>query len=345
MKKTIAMILCVAMLISLCPMAMMASYSDMPAENHWSYQALNAAVEQGLLQGSNGKLLPNDKLTRAQMATILVRAYGATEKAEEFNFSDVPAGSWFYDNMSIAVKAGWFKGDGGSTMRPNAPISRQEAFAVLARAIGTEADDSFVLADKFTDAADVATWFVVEISALAAKGYVNGSNGKLDPKNEITRAQFAQVMFNLISDGAITLPEKDEEKPNETDKDKENNTSGGSSGGSSSGGGSFGGGGSSGGGSSSGSGSSGGSTGGSGSSGGSTGGSGSIGGGTSGGTSGDNDVADPWGDLGNTGGTTGDETGDNDASDPWGDETVVPEDKEPSMEDLATSDEGWTGIY
>ena len=74
MKKVIAILVCVAMVLAISPLALMATYSDMPSQDHWSYKALSAAVEQGLLQGSNGKLLPNDKLTRAQMATILVRA-------------------------------------------------------------------------------------------------------------------------------------------------------------------------------------------------------------------------------------------------------------------------------
>ncbi len=228
-KKVLAILLSAALLVGVSPFAVMASYSDMPASDHWSYQALSTASELGLLQGSNGKILPNDNLTRAQMATILVRAFGATEQAADFNFLDVKPTDWFYANMSIAVKMGWFQGGGGNTLRPNDPISRQEVFVVLARAIGAAADESFVLADNFTDASDIATWAADAAAAMAAKGYIKGANGKMNPNNKITRAEFAQLMYNLIQGGEIiveTAPEKEEV----VEEDKKPTSSGGGGG-------------------------------------------------------------------------------------------------------------------
>lgn len=299
-KKVLAILLSAALLVSVSPLAVMASYSDMPTSDHWSYQALSTASELGLLQGSNGKILPNDNLTRAQMATILVRAFGATEQAADFNFSDVKPSDWFYANMSIAVKMGWFQGGGGNTLRPNDPISRQEVFVVLARAIGAAADESFVLADNFTDASDIAAWAADAAAAMAGKGYIKGANGKMNPNNRITRAEFAQLMYNLIQGGEITVEAPKPETPETQTPEKEEQGSNefGSASGESSGG----------------------------SGNGSGGGSGTGSGGSSSGD--DNDVSDPWGDV------------------------VVPDSGEgetdedlPSMEDLTTSDEGWTGIY
>lgn len=289
-KKVLAILLSAIMLLSVSPFAVMAEYSDMPSADHWAYEALSTASELGLLQGSNGKILPNDNLTRAQMATILVRAFGATEQAENFAFADVKESDWFYANMSIAVKKGWFQGGGGNTLRPNDPISRQEVFVVLARAIGATSDGSFVLADNFTDASDIASWAADAASAMAAKGYIKGSNGKMNPNNKITRAEFAQLMYNLIRGGEITVKEAPGAEEDKKEEDPSN-------------------------------------------SGGSSGSSGGSGGGSSGGSSGGSG-----------------ESGDNDVSDPWGDGTITtPEDdtdpETPSMEDLATSDEGWTGIY
>lgn len=203
-KRVLAILLSVVMLVGISPLALMAQYSDMPAESHWSYQALSTASELGLLQGSNGKILPNDKLTRAQMATILVRAFKATETSPVFNFSDVAQDAWFYKEMSIAFNQGWFKGS-GDKIRPNDAISRQEVFVVLARAINAMPVSTYVLADNFTDAASVASWAQVEAGAMAAKGYIKGANGKMNPQSSITRAEFAQLMYNLIQGGEITV--------------------------------------------------------------------------------------------------------------------------------------------
>ncbi len=199
MKKVISIILSVFMLISLMSGAFITSaadYPDMPGEKVWSYNALKAAVENGLLNGSNGKLLPNDKLTRAQMAAIINRAFGAVATGDISSFTDVPAKAWYTTDIAKAVRMGTFKGD-GTTMRPNSPISRQEAFAVLARAFKLE-NGSAASLERFKDHAKVSKWAVPELSAMVEAGYVAGNNGNLNATDTITRAEFAQVMYNMI---------------------------------------------------------------------------------------------------------------------------------------------------
>jgi len=98
-------------------------FSDMPQQDHWSRKALEAAVENELLQGSGGKLNPQGKLTRAEMATIINRAFGAVEEADISSFTDVPANAWFYPEMAKAVAMGTFEGD-NHKLRPNDPITR-----------------------------------------------------------------------------------------------------------------------------------------------------------------------------------------------------------------------------
>lgn len=190
MKKLIISLL---VLISLFAVSAFA-FDDMP--NDWSTNALQSAVDNGLLQGTNNKLLPGDKLTRAQMATILVRALGATEGADISAFTDVPKKQWYYNNMSIAYKMNIFRGDGAGKMNPDAAITRQEAFVVLARVYNLKTND-YASLNKFSDADKIASWAKPELAALVKAGYVAGSGGVLNPLDPITRAQFAQVMYNL----------------------------------------------------------------------------------------------------------------------------------------------------
>ena len=85
--------LCLALALQL-PALAAEEYIDMPQEGAWSYEPLAAAVENGLLQGSDGLLQPSGSLTRAQLAAILVRAFGATEEAA-LSFTDVTDSNWF----------------------------------------------------------------------------------------------------------------------------------------------------------------------------------------------------------------------------------------------------------
>ncbi|HZK61455.1 MAG TPA: S-layer homology domain-containing protein [Anaerovoracaceae bacterium] len=70
-------------------------FSDMPS--NWSTKALENAVNNGLLVGDNGKIMPNDNLTRAQMATVVNRAFGTTKKVSLSSYTDVAANAWYYD--------------------------------------------------------------------------------------------------------------------------------------------------------------------------------------------------------------------------------------------------------
>lgn len=167
----------------------------MPQEGAWSYEPLAAAVENGLLQGSDGLLQPSGSLTRAQLAAILVRAFGATEEAA-LSFSDVTDSNWFAADVAKAVAMGVFGGSGGQ-MRPNDSLTRQETFVVLARALCLE-DGTAEDLSAFTDADQVSAWAVPEVAAMVSAGYVKGSDGALNPLGNITRAEFAQVMYSVV---------------------------------------------------------------------------------------------------------------------------------------------------
>lgn len=194
MKKILLFILALCFAASVFTVSA-ATFEDMPDD--WSTTALQHAVANGLLQGTDNKLLPKDKLTRAQMATILVRALGATEKGDISSFTDVKTSAWYYDAMAISYKMGIFRGDGAGKMNPDNAITRQEAFVVLSRAFSLSSSTTSGL-NRFTDSADVASWAKEGIEALVINGYVGGSNGKLNPNANITRAEFAQVMYNLV---------------------------------------------------------------------------------------------------------------------------------------------------
>ena len=170
-------------------------FPDMPDD--WSTPALTAAVENGLLSGSDGMLLPKNNLKRSEMAAIIVRAFGASSKASLDSFTDVPADQWYYEHMQKAVAMGVFKGDGSGLLNPGNNITREEVFAVLARAFKLS-DGNFSVLDDFSDNGSVSTWARGTTSALVENGYVNGSDGKLNPKAYITRAEFAQIMYNMV---------------------------------------------------------------------------------------------------------------------------------------------------
>lgn len=196
MKKIISLILACVMLLSTSVFA--ATFSDMPADGHWATAALNNAVSNGLLTGSDGCIYPENNMTRAEMATIIVRACGALKDADISAYTDVSTDDWFYASMSKAVAMGAFNGSEGK-LRPNSNITRQEAFVVLSRVFGlNKGEVSTDVLNQFKDANKVADWAKESVAAIIEKGYVGGANGMLSPLANITRAEFAVVMDRII---------------------------------------------------------------------------------------------------------------------------------------------------
>lgn len=195
-KNPMIMGLIGAMLLSTNAFAAVPSdFSDFPTD--WSAPAMTHAVQNGLLNGSDGKILPKGLLTRAQMATMVNRAFASSAKASLTSFTDMVPGVWHYDEMAKSVRMGVFQGANGK-LSPNDPITREQAFAVLARAFGL-ADGRAAALNKFSDGAQISSWAKGAVAALVEQGYVTGADGALNPQSYITRAEFAQVMDALVA--------------------------------------------------------------------------------------------------------------------------------------------------
>ncbi len=164
----------------------------------WAHDALAFCVEYGILNGNAyGDLCPSDYASRAQLAAMLVRLFHAMPTADLNGYTDVEEGAWYYGEMSRAVAMGIFEGSGGKLM-PQQPITREQAFTVLARAFGVAAKNVDAL-EAFSDGSSVSSWAASSVAGMLEAGYIHGtSNGTINPKGNITRQELAQVLFNAL---------------------------------------------------------------------------------------------------------------------------------------------------
>lgn len=163
----------------------------------WYQAAMNFARDQGILFGdADGNMLPGSNASRAQMAAMLVRVFGCTAGKDITHFTDVSAGAWYYPELSAAAQMNIFSGCGDGTMGPDRNITRQEAMSVIARAFAV-ADGTAADLAAFTDASAVSDWAVASVAGLVKAGIVSGDAGRLSPKATITRAEIAQMLYEL----------------------------------------------------------------------------------------------------------------------------------------------------
>lgn len=168
-------------------------FEDMPQD--WSTHALTNAVNNGLLMGAKGKILPNEEISRAEMATILNRSFRAYEKASIDKFKDVSPRDWYYDEMAKSVQMKTLQGHKDS-LNPLEPITREEAFVAMSRAF--RIDNKNVKLEGYSDVGNISPWAADGVYAMIESGYVKGHRDKINPKGRITRAEFAQLMDNMV---------------------------------------------------------------------------------------------------------------------------------------------------
>ena len=201
-KRILALFLAVVTCLSLAVSASAASISDFKDVDTkaWYAEAVSAAVDNGLLYGkSKTQLDPNGLLTRAEMAAITNRSFGCYKAVDISAYKDVLKNKWYYNDVALAVQMGTYNGVSASSMQPDRAITRQEAIAVVARALQLDLDD-YAKTDlsKFADAKEVSKWALPYMKAMVAAGYVHGRTQGLVPQANITRAEFAQLYFNII---------------------------------------------------------------------------------------------------------------------------------------------------
>ena len=102
--------------------------------NHANKTAIEELAARGIITGYNATSFgPNDTMTRAQFATIVVRGLGLPLMNTN-TFTDVKAGSWYAPYVGTAYSYGIVNGRTANTFDPEGTITRQEAAAMVARA-------------------------------------------------------------------------------------------------------------------------------------------------------------------------------------------------------------------
>ena len=155
---------------------------DDVASSDWFADAVKYVADKGLMNGTDdNQFSPSASTTRGMLMTVLARYAG----------EDTTGGATWYEKGMNWAKA---KGVSDGT-NPNADITREQLVTMLYRYAGSPKADGKL--DSFSDAASVSTYAADAMQWAVANGIVNGSNGKLNPQNNATRAQVAAILMRF----------------------------------------------------------------------------------------------------------------------------------------------------
>lgn len=173
-------------------------------EKHWSKEFVNILASKLIIEGkTKDAFAPNDQITRAEFATLLVKALGlpAGGKAD---FTDVPSSAWYAGYVGAAVEAGIVSGYTDNTFKPNANISRQDMAVMISNALAAAGKAEKVTAvdsklAKFADSAQIASYAKESVAKAVQAGIITGrSADSFAPKANATRAEGATMIRHML---------------------------------------------------------------------------------------------------------------------------------------------------
>lgn len=170
-------------------------YSD--TAGHYAAGVIDTWSGYGVLKGyEDNTFRPDGTITRAELAAVLNRVMGYQDAAEN-TFADLPAERWYTDGLLRLAQQGIFGGDEDKKMNPEAPITRQETFAAMARALALEESKE---APGFKDDDSIADWAKGYVSAMKKAGYIEGDQqGNIRGGDPITRAEVVTILNKMVS--------------------------------------------------------------------------------------------------------------------------------------------------
>ena len=176
--------------------SMLNFFVDVPADAYY-YDAVLWAAENGITGGvDDTHFAPNATCTRAQAVTFLWRAAGSPAPKSDVNpFTDVKAGSYYYDAVLWAVENGITKGTSDTMFSPDATCTRAQIVTFLWRANGSPAVSGN---SAFTDVASDA--YYAAAVTWAEKNDVTGGigGGLFGSNNKCTRAQIVTFIYRSV---------------------------------------------------------------------------------------------------------------------------------------------------
>lgn len=194
MKRKILAITLAAALTAAMTSAMAADFTDV-AKNASYSDAVDYCVSNGLMYGtSDTEFSPDENTSRAMLVTILHRHIGGNV-SEPITFTDVPAGSWYYDAVAWGAANGIVSGYDNAHFAPDDLLTREQIITILWRTDG-EPNESASL--SYSDTSAISDYAKNAIAWAADSNIIENSTSALEPSESITRAEMAQLLYNYL---------------------------------------------------------------------------------------------------------------------------------------------------
>lgn len=167
----------------------------------WAAEAVNSLAEAGIINGTGDRQFsPNANVTRAEYASMLMRAFGSEFETTAISFGDVSQGDWYYESVAKAAGAGVITGYDNGMFGADDSVTREDMMVMayrLMNALGKELPEKRAYI-SFADEAEISGYAVDAVHEMYCAEIINGlGGGALEPKSTADRAEAAKIIYEL----------------------------------------------------------------------------------------------------------------------------------------------------
>ena len=176
-------------------------FADM-AEVMWANEAVSYLAGKGVINGyGDDTFRPNNVITRAELAVIVLKALSETAEASGAAvFTDISETDWYAGWAAKASKLVLILGDDQGRFNGNANVTREEAVVIIDRTLsrmGVQLPQT--ITGTFGDMADVSEWAQASAVKFRKSGIIKGrTEGTFEPSAYLTRAEAAKILYDAI---------------------------------------------------------------------------------------------------------------------------------------------------
>lgn len=172
---------------------------------HWAKSDIELLVAKHIARSvSEASFAPDSNITRAEFASMLVKALDIKGVSTDKVFTDVPSAAWYKDDVYKAYATGIVDGVGGSNFAPDAHITREQMATMLMRAYeyasGIDLGEIVTtMVVRFNDESGISSWARRNVILANALGLITGNpDGSYNAKGNTTKAHAATVIKRML---------------------------------------------------------------------------------------------------------------------------------------------------
>lgn len=188
--------------------------------DYWSYDAIMYFKDKNVLSGyPDGLYRPDQKVTRAEFATIVTKALGL-RNINDITFTsykDIDENHWAYYDVMLGSYYNLVHGTPDGMFYPNNYITRLEIIMVIMKALAIKEiteEEALQQLSVYLDAKDVPYWATLTAGKAQQLGLIVLLPGKEDyilPNQYATRGELAVWLYGMLQRAAIQPSEKIQE--------------------------------------------------------------------------------------------------------------------------------------